>query len=105
MHFVLFYDFVDDYLERRAEFRDEHLTMAWSAQSRGELVIAGALTDPVDSAMLVFAGDSPAVAEAFAKADPYVTNGLVKTWKVRGWTTVAGALAASPVYPSTGKPS
>ena len=66
---------------------------------------AGALTNPVDSAMLVFAGDSPAVAEAFAKADPYVTNGLVKTWKVRGWTTVVGDTASTPVHPSTGKPS
>jgi len=27
---------------------------------------------------------------AFAKADPYVKNGLVKSWRVRKWATVIG---------------
>jgi uncharacterized protein YciI len=90
MHTILFYDVVDDYVERRAQFRQQHLELATRAQQRGELVLAGALAEPADGAVLVFRGDSTNVAEAFAKADPYVTNGLVNAWRVRKWTTVIG---------------
>ena len=99
MHYLLFYDVADDYLERRPAHRGVHLDLAWAAVQRGELVLAGALADPVDGAVFVFQGDSPAAAETFAKADPYVTNGLVKSWRVRPWTTVVGALAATPIRP------
>jgi len=98
-HFLLLYTFVDDYLERRPAFRDGHLRSAWEAQRQGTLVLAGALADPADTGVLLFEADSPAVVEAFARADPYVVNGLVKTWRVREWTTVVGALAKAPVRP------
>jgi len=90
MHYLLFYDVVDNYAERRAPFRKDHLAHAKAAFARGELVLAGALANPVDGTVLLFKGDSPAAAEAFAKADPYVTNGLVAKWRVREWTTVIG---------------
>jgi uncharacterized protein len=99
MHYLLFYDVSDDYLLRRGEFRAEHLRLAWQAAERGELVLGGALADPVDGAVLLFTGESPEVAERFARADPYVANGLVKRWSVRAWTTVAGEQAATPVRP------
>jgi uncharacterized protein YciI len=100
VHYLLMYELAPDYLARRGEFRDEHLKLAWDAQERGEIVIAGALADPADTAVLLFTGDSPAAAEAFAKADPYVTHGLVKNWRVRPWTTVIGKDAATPVRPA-----
>jgi len=99
MHYLLFYDLSPDYLERRPAFRAEHLALAWQAHERGELVLGGALADPADCAVLLFQGDSPEPAERFAKADPYVRNGLVKSWRVRPWTTVVGELAATPVRP------
>ena len=99
MHYFLCYETAPDYLERRAAFRDAHLTLAWQAHDRGELVLGGALGDPVDSALLLFQGDGPEVAERFAAADPYVLNGLVVRWRVRPWTTVVGAGAAAPVRP------
>jgi uncharacterized protein YciI len=99
MHYLLFYETAPEYLERRAEFRSEHLAMAWEAQARGELILAGALAEPVDGAVLLFEGDSPEVAERFARADPYVRNGLVARWRVRAWSTVVGEGAASPVRP------
>jgi len=99
MHYLLFYEVSQDYLERRIEFRTEHLTLAWQAHARGELVLGGALANPVDLALLLFQGESSAVAERFAEADPYVRNGLVKRWWVRPWTTVVGETAASPVRP------
>ena len=99
MHYLLIYDLAPDYLERRGAFRTEHLQLAWDAQQRGEIVIAGALADPADTAVLLFTGDAPDAAERFAQADPYVTNGLVKSWRVRQWTTVVGADASNPVHP------
>jgi len=90
MHHILFYDVVEDYIERRAALRAEHLELARQSQARGEMVIGGALADPVDGVVIVFRGDSPATAEAFAQADPYVQNGLVKSWRVRKWMTVIG---------------
>jgi uncharacterized protein YciI len=95
----LSYELAPDYLARRAEFRTPHLQLAWQAQERGELVLAGALAEPADMALLMFQGDSPAAAEAFARADPYVTEGLVLSYKVRPWNTVVGELAFSPVRP------
>jgi uncharacterized protein YciI len=100
MHFLLFYDLVPDYAARRGAFRDAHLAKAWAANERGELLVAGALTDPLDRAVLMFSADSPAVVEEFARTDPYVTNGLVTNWSVRAWTTVVGTLAATPVRPA-----
>lgn len=98
-HFLLFYEVSADYLARRPEFRNAHLAKAWEAHARGELLLGGALNDPLDSALLLFAGELPEVAERFARADPYVTNGLVTRWRVREWSTVAGGNAANPVYP------
>lgn len=98
-HFLLFYEAGPGYLERRPQFRGAHLKHAWAAAERGELVVAGALADPVDGAVLMFAGEDKSVAERFAQDDPYVTNGLVARWHVREWTTVVGELAANPVRP------
>jgi len=99
MHYLLFYEVEKDYVSKRAPFRSEHLKKAWQASERGELVLAGALANPVDGAVLLFRGESPDVAEKFARADPYVTSGAVKRWSVREWITVAGKDAASPVRP------
>jgi len=94
VHYLLFYDVVEDYARRREPFRAAHLAHGRAAHARGELVLGGALADPVDGAVLLFRGDSPAVAESFAVTDPYVTNGLVTRWWVRTWTTVVGDGAA-----------
>jgi len=99
MHYLLFYDVGPDYVERRTRYRAEHLALGRAAVARGELVLGGALADPVDGAVLLFRGDSPAVAEAFAAADPYVRSGLVTRWRVRPWTTVVGEGAEVPLPP------
>ena len=101
MHYLLFYEVGEDYVSRRAEFRDAHLEKAWQASERGELVLGGALSNPVDGAVLLFKGDSPEVAEKFVRSDPYVTSGAVRRWHVRQWKTVAGEDAAMPVRPNT----
>jgi uncharacterized protein YciI len=90
VYFLLFYEVVDDYIERRPAFREEHLRLGREAYDRGELVLAGALAHPVDGAVLLFRGPDRSVAERFAERDPYVVNGLVKDWRVREWTVVVG---------------
>jgi uncharacterized protein YciI len=92
-YFALFYHVVDDFLERRPAFREEHLRLAREAQGRGELLLGGALTDPADRALLVFRAPDRSVAEAFARNDPYVTQGLVTRWEVRSWAVVVGTAA------------
>ena len=101
MHYLLLYDVAADYVTKRVPFRSAHLEHAWRAAERGELVLAGALANPPDGAVLLFHGDSPAAAEAFAASDPYVLNGVVLRWRVREWTTVVGKDAANPVRPGT----
>jgi uncharacterized protein len=90
MYYVLFYKTVENYIEKRAPYREEHLAYSRLAHDRGELVMAGALAEPADSAVLIFKGSSPTVAEHFAKNDPFVKNGLITEWKVRPWTVVIG---------------
>ena len=97
VHWLLCYDTSADFLARRPRFRDPHLAHAQAAVARGELLLGGALADPADGAVLLFAGDGAEVAEDFARADPYVVNGLVTAWRVRRWTTVVGAGAAEPL--------
>ena len=97
MRYLLFYDVVADFVERRKVVRGEHLAHARQAHARGELIIAGALAAPVDGAVLLFDASSPDVPEAFARTDPYVLNGLVTRWTVREWTTVIGDDAAATV--------
>ena len=99
MHYLLFYDVVPDYAERRLPFRAAHLAHARAAVERGELILGGALAEPVDGAVLLFKCDSAAPVEVFARSDPYVLNGLVTKWRVRVWTTVVGEHAAVPLPP------
>jgi uncharacterized protein YciI len=90
MYYILFYKTIDNYVERRAPFRGEHLSLAQQALDNGSLLMAGALAEPADGAVLVFKGDSPAVAEDFVTNDPYVKNGLITEWKIRPWIVVIG---------------
>ena len=96
-HWLLRYALAPDYLERRPQFRDVHLRHAWDAAARGELLLGGAVGDPVEEALLLFT--SREAAEAFPEADPYVRGGLVAAWRVVPWTTVAGTDAATPIHP------
>lgn len=95
-YFALMYEVVDDFVARRAPFRDEHLRLAGEAHARGEIVLAGALADPADAALIIFRCDNRSVAEDFARHDLYVANGLVKKWTVRPWIVVVGVQPDAP---------
>jgi uncharacterized protein YciI len=100
VHAVLEYVYGDDYLESREAHRSAHLAFAWSAVERGELLLGGSLGDGPYEGLLIFHGDAPVeVAERFAAADPYVLNGVVRSWVARPWSTAVGKDAAAPVHP------
>jgi uncharacterized protein len=100
MHFILFYDVVENFVEKRAPLRAWHLAHVRQAFEKGELVLAGALAEPADGAVIVFRGASSEPAEKFARKDPYVTSGLVTSWRVRKWMTVIGDDASLPPHPT-----
>jgi uncharacterized protein len=101
-YYALFYHVVNGFVERRLAFREEHLAHARKAANRGELVLAGALAEPADTALIVFRGEAADAARAFAEKDPYVRNGLVQRWEVRPWNVVVGAYADIP-NPAAGR--
>ena len=98
-YFALLYEVVDDFVARRAPCRAEHLRLAGEGHNRGEIVLAGALAEPADTALIIFHCADKSIAEDFARRDPYVVNGLVKKWTVRPWTVVIGQT------PETASPS
>jgi uncharacterized protein len=104
-YFLLFYETVDNYVEKRALYRPQHLELAREAHARGELLLAGALADPADGAVLVFRAPDHGAVEDFARRDPYVQNGLVKSWRVRPWTVVIGndPSEPGPIPPPAGR--
>ena len=87
--YALHYTAVDNYQERRAPFRAAHLDLIRRGHAAGSIVMAGALGDPAEGALIVFRSSDEA--EAFAREDPYVLNGLITEWTVRVWQVVAGA--------------
>lgn len=87
-YYLLIYHVIDDYVSRRTPYREEHLRLAREARDRGELILGGALADPVDKALLVFRAPNTSVVEAFIRSDPYVKNRLVTRWEIRPWTVV-----------------
>ena len=91
MYFLLFYDYVEDVLERRGPFRQAHLALVQEHADRGEVLFGGAYADPADGAVIVFKVDNPQTIEDFVANDPYVLNGLVTDHRIREWTVVAGA--------------
>ena len=89
-YYALIYDLVPDYLQRRVQFREDHLKLATEYNKRGELLLAGAFTDPTDRALLVFRAEGAGPIEEFVGRDPYVKNNLVARWEIRPWTVVIG---------------
>jgi uncharacterized protein len=89
-YYVLIYEVVDDYVARRAPYREENLRLAREAHRRSELLLGGALSDPADRALLVFRASDKAVVEEFVRNDPYFIHRLVTRWEIRNWAVVIG---------------
>ncbi len=97
-HFLLIYDYAPDWLEKRGPVRPAHLELARASAARGELQLGGAVpSGEPPFGLLLFKAETAQVAEDFARADPYVTQGVVTSWRVREWITVAGEGALTKV--------
>jgi uncharacterized protein len=92
-YFALFYDTVDNFVERRQPHRQPHLALIDAAYKEGRLVLAGALKP--SGALLVFRVDDASEVERFVQSDPYVRNGLVTRWRVQEWAVVVGEHAVA----------
>ena len=96
-HFVLLYDYVLDFRDKRAPHRPAHLALCKASIAQGGLQLGGAFNDDPPMGMLLFKGETAAVAEEFARVDPYVANGVATSWRVREWVTVVGPEALTIV--------
>jgi uncharacterized protein YciI len=85
---LLFYEYVENMVERRAPHREAHLAHAREAKERGLIVMAGAVGDPPHKAVFVIRGDDRAPVEQFVEADPYMAAGLVTEWRIEPWKVV-----------------
>ena len=97
-HFLLIYMYAPDYMEKRAAVRPAHLELARASVARNELQLGGAVPhDDPPFGLLLFKGETAAVAEDFARADPYTSRGVVTSRRVREWITVVGEGALTKV--------
>ncbi len=99
MHYLLFYEVGEDYVTKRAAFREEHLEKAWKASERRELLLGGAFANPVDGAVLLFQGNSPQAAEKFAEAAP--AHGYA-IWQAESLSRFNFCLGMHPLRPLSG---
>lgn len=82
--FAVRYEYVPDMESRRTPHRDGHLAFLRSAAEAGRLLLAGALTDPVDTGWLVVRAESEHAAYAMVhEGDPYANAGLIRSITVR----------------------
>ena len=70
MYYLLFYKTVENYIERRAPYRAEHLKMAQEAADSGQLVMGGALADPADGGCARFQGRQRAGGRSLCQKRP-----------------------------------
>jgi len=88
LHHCLFYDYVEDVVEKRAPLRADHLALASEWKADGRIVMAGALGEPPHGGLFVFRVDDPARIDEFVAADPYVAGGIVTGHRVVPWNVV-----------------
>ncbi|HUR86208.1 MAG TPA: YciI family protein [Solirubrobacteraceae bacterium] len=89
LHHALFYDYVEDVLERRAPLREGHLAWAREWKDDGRIVMAGALGAPTPTgALFVFLVEDAAEIDEFVGGDPYVSGGIVTGHRVVPWNVV-----------------
>lgn len=87
-HHLLFYNYVEGMLERRAPHRDAHLAHVREWYADGRLELAGALGDPPHGALFAFDAADTQEIERFVADDPYVAAELVTSWRIESWQVV-----------------
>ena len=86
--YALFYDYVENIVERRAPHRAEHLEKLAAVKAEIRMLMGGALGDPPHGALIVFDTDDRSIVEDWVKNDPYTVNGLVTEHRIDYWNVV-----------------
>jgi hypothetical protein len=82
--YVLFYESADDVASKAPAHFANHSARLKEFHDRGQLLMVGTFADAQrDGSMSVFT--TREAAEEFAKGDPFVLNGVVKSWRVLDW--------------------
>jgi uncharacterized protein len=82
--YVVFYESADDALEKVPEHFPAHAARGKEFHDRGSLLMFGAFANPLtEGSMAIFATREGA--EEFVAGDPFVLNGVVKSWEIREW--------------------
>ena len=88
--YVLFYESADDVRAKAPPFFPAHVARWREFQNQGTLLMVGTFANPQEEgSMAIFT--TREAAEAFAKSDPFVVNGVVRRWSIREWNeAIAG---------------
>jgi uncharacterized protein YciI/quinol monooxygenase YgiN len=81
---VVLYESADDLLETAPVHFPAHKARVDEFRGRGDLLLVGTFGDPLNEGSMAIFG-SRAAAEEFVRDDPFVINGVVKSWQIRDW--------------------
>jgi uncharacterized protein YciI len=82
MKYVLMYESAEDVRTKAPIHFPAHRERWQRFVADGTLLLIGPFTD-LEGSMAVFR--TREAAEEFAKEDPFVLNGVVRTWRIREW--------------------
>lgn len=86
---VLLYECEADVLERAPDHYPAHSARVEAFHERGDLLLVGLFANPqADGSMAVFRTRESA--EEFAAADPFVVNGVVRSYRLLQWNEIYG---------------
>jgi uncharacterized protein len=88
--YVLFYESADDVRTKAPPRFAAHVARWKEFQDRGTLLMIGTFANPQEEgSMAIFT--TREAAEAFARSDPFILNGVVRGWSIREWNeAIAG---------------
>src|SRR5690348_11494026 len=85
--YVLFYESADDVAAKAPAQFPAHKARLDEFHARGDLLLVGTFADPQrDGSMSVWR--TREAAEEFAREDPFVLNGVVRSWRVLDWNEI-----------------
>ena len=87
MKYVLFYSPAEDVLAKAPRHFPEHQNRIGEFHTRGDILMVGTFGDPVNQgSMAIF--PTREAAEAFVAGDPFVLEGVVRSYEIREWDEV-----------------
>lgn len=94
-YFVIFmtttYRSLDQVRAKAPDLLAAHLARSKELHAQGSLLMAGAFLDqPGEPIATMAVLTSKEAAEAYAKGDPFVVNGMVSEWSIRPWANLLG---------------